>query len=226
MPFRGYSAVRSRGAANTSSCLRRRSSTSGTNRGVHCSLLYRLKLRDRTTHRSATQLFLAQLLRGDECPPPTAPDLLARYHGRADNTIRTPTFFVPEARMVVYPFPIDPSLPWLLDAVDPEAMERHLAGVWAQRELRVRNVTVELLRYAPQTRAALVYEVLGEAEVTGRSESRRVIGKLHRTRRAAHRFATNWALWRAADGRLGLPPRSGTWRRSTWRCRSGSRATA
>jgi aminoglycoside phosphotransferase (APT) family kinase protein len=175
-------------------------------RGSHCELLYRLKLRNSTTGRSRRELLRAQLLRVDESSTSPPSRLLARYEARAGNTILSPMMSLPQARMVVYPFPIDPSLPWLFDALDSAIMRQQLNRLWLDRGFTVHDVTVEVLSYTPHARAALLYEVLGEAEAAGRQELRQLVGKMHYSRPAASRFANGWALWCAAEGRIGLAP--------------------
>ncbi|MEE9230942.1 MAG: aminoglycoside phosphotransferase family protein [Acidobacteriota bacterium] len=174
--------------------------------GAHCVLLYRLKFRNRATRRSTRQLLSARLLRVDECQTSPAQELLARYDARHKNVIRTPMLYLPEARMVTYSFPIDTSLPWLFDALDPSTMKRGLNRIWAQRKVQVRKVTLELLGYTPQARATFLYEVLSEAKDRGEPELRRLVGKMHAHKGPARLFASAWALWRAADGSVGLAP--------------------
>ncbi len=173
--------------------------------GGPCWILYRLKLRDERG-RSRRQLLSARLLQSGEAPEPAPPALLERYRSLEDKLLCTPTAVLAQVPMAVYAFPLDAALPGLFDAVDPAAMKRHLARMYAPRKARVRTVNVQPLGYTPQARAAFLYEVLAEDKRTGVPELRRLIGKTHAKKQAARLFADAWATWRAGGERIGLAP--------------------
>jgi len=170
--------------------------------GVHCRLLYKIKFRNPQTGRTVRQLLSVQLLRTDESVPSPSQELLARYKALGERVIPTPMLYLPKARMVLYAFPIDTSLPSLFDAIDRATMKQHLNRIWTQRKVRVRKVKVRLLGYTPQARAAFLYEVLREVKDTGLQEVRQLVGKIHAYKQAAKLFADAWALGRAANGRV------------------------
>src|SRR3990172_361269 len=75
--------------------------------GVHCRLLYKLKFRNPQTGRNGRQFLCAQLLRTDENVPSPSQELLARYEALGKKVIPTPMLYLPQARMVLYAFPVD-----------------------------------------------------------------------------------------------------------------------
>jgi aminoglycoside phosphotransferase (APT) family kinase protein len=173
--------------------------------GGPCWLLYRLKVRT-GRGRSSYQLVSAQLLRAGDAPGPLPAEPERRFESCEGKVLRTATAYVPELGIALYAFPIDTALPALFDAVDPNAMRRHLNRLWGPRDLRVREVGVRLLGYTPQARAAFLYEVLAEHKETRLPELRRLIGKVHAKKGAPRLFASAWALWRAAGGKVHLAP--------------------
>lgn len=174
--------------------------------GVNCTILYRLRFRNRATGRTASQLLSARLLRADESPPPLPQELLARYETFPKRVIRTPMVYLPGPRMVACAFPIDASLPGLIDAFDQATLKQRLSRMWGPRRVRVQRVAAEPLGYTPGARAAILYEVLNEVRETGLPEVRRLVGKIDAYRKPARLFASAWALWRAAKGRVRLAP--------------------
>lgn len=173
--------------------------------GGPCWILYRMKLRP-AGGRSMRQLVSARLLGPSERPPRVPAHLLDRYRARGGQPIETPVIELPALHMVAFPYPIDAALPGLFDAADGRAMKRHLGRLWEDRGARVRRVLAHPLGYTPEARAAFSYEVLAEARKTGVPEVRRLIGKMHAKKPAHRLFADQWALWRAADGRLSVAP--------------------
>ncbi|MFQ5806134.1 MAG: phosphotransferase family protein [Phycisphaerae bacterium] len=174
--------------------------------GAHCKILYRSKFFDKAVNRSTRQLLSARLLPPDQSPTPMSPELLARYEALPARVLRTAMTYLPEARMAVYAFPADPALPGLIDACDPVAMKQGLGRMWEHRRARVRRVIIQRLGYTPESRAALLYEVLSEAKDTGLPEARRLVGKIDAFKRAPRLFASAWAVWRAANNRVNVAP--------------------
>lgn len=172
--------------------------------GGPCWILYRLKVRD--GKRSSRQLLSGRLLGESERPETLPRELLARYRDRGDTVFDTPVVYLPEVPMQLFAFPLDSSLPGLFDATDASALKRHLNRMWSRRGVRVRRVTPRPLGYTPHARAAFLYEILGECRDSGLPELRRLIGKMHAKKQTARLFADAWAVWRAAEGRIGLAP--------------------
>jgi aminoglycoside phosphotransferase (APT) family kinase protein len=175
--------------------------------GQKCYVLYRLRIRRTSTSRSARQLWWAELLHPGQRPPTIDEGLLRRY-GESNHhaPLTTPQIYLPDVQMVFYAFPLDPALPQLLEALDPQIVRTHLKQFWASRQVRVLKVTARLVGYTPQARAAVHYEILSEMRKTGVPEVRRLVGKMHVYKSPARLFATAWALWRAAKGRIPLAP--------------------
>lgn len=172
--------------------------------GGPCWILYRLKVR--SGGRSSRQLLSGRLLQRSEGPESPPSELLARYRDRGDRVFDTPVVYLPEVPMQLFAFPLDSSLPGLFDATDASALKRHLNRMWSRRGVRVRRVAPQPLGYTPHARAAFLYEILSECRDSGVPELRRLIGKMHAKKRTARLFADAWALWRAAEGRIGLAP--------------------
>lgn len=173
--------------------------------GGPCWILYNLKLRH-GDDRSIRQLLSGRVLMPGEMPEPLSPAILTRYATRTAPALHTPIVHLPDIPMVAYAFPLDASLPGLLDATDPAALRHHLNELWAGRKVRVRRVRSRVLGYTPHARAAFAYEVLSEARDTGTPEIRRLVGKMHAKKTASRLFADAWAVWQVARGRVNLAP--------------------
>ncbi len=165
-------------------------------------ILYRAKLRgaDGRAHR---RLLSARLARpGDDTEVP-AQALLEGYE-RTDGWIPRPVMQLPALQMTLFPYPLDPALPGLLQASSGDSMRRELDRLWGHRRLRVKSVRVRSMGYTPHARAAFDYEVLAEWRHSGEPLVRRLVGKMHSNKPASRLFADSWAVWRAARGRVGL----------------------
>ena len=184
--------------------------------GAHAQVLWKLHLQDQANGRTGRQLIFVKALRRDD-PAPAEPQALIRRYAaiRAQRgmdrelPLRTPWLFVPAAKILVHAFPLDPLLPQLLDAVDPQAMKAALHRAWQPRQVRVRRVRCETLAYTPEARAAVRYEVLSEHKETCLPEIRRLVGKLDVKRSPSRLFAGHWAVWRASVGRVSIAPPAG-----------------
>jgi aminoglycoside phosphotransferase (APT) family kinase protein len=173
--------------------------------GGPCWVLYRLKLR-RDGGRSRRQLVSGEVLPAGARPSQPPRELLARYAAHEGALLRTPVVHLPRIPMALHAYPVDASLPGLFDAAEPDAMRRHLDRLWERRGVRVRQVVTTPLGYTPHARAAFRYEVLSEARSSGVPELRRLIGKMHAKKPAERLFADQWAVWRAARGRVRMAP--------------------
>jgi Ser/Thr protein kinase RdoA (MazF antagonist) len=176
-----------------------------------CNILYRLTLRDKASGSEHEQLLGARVMRVGEQPTSPSEELKARYGdhrshclSRAETLLLTPATFLPDVGIAVTAFPMDAALPTLFDVLDPSIMERALLRMWSERKLRVRKIKIRQLSYTPEARAALRYTLTIEDEESGLPESLRMIGKVHAFKAATKRFAAAWALWQAANGKIGL----------------------
>lgn len=129
-----------------------------------------------------------------------------RREARRPSFLREPVQHWKELGLHVHAFPVDPRLPGLGPALDPDFMRESLQRFWQARGVRVRRVGAELMSYTPESRAALRYEVLSEDRSSGLPELRRLVGKLQRRRPPEELFSGHWAVWRALSTRVNLAP--------------------
>ncbi|MHC4616732.1 MAG: phosphotransferase family protein [Planctomycetota bacterium] len=168
-------------------------------------LLYHLKLKDEKTNRSQKHLMTAKVLAENE-PFPDGPttEELTRYRQVEKLWIKTPMILLPEQKIVLYPFPNDPDLPWLLDAIDPRSMRRRFNRLKIFDGVKVRKVKIRILGYTPNMRASFLYEILAEDKRTAKTFRWQLIGKTNSFKRPDRLFAGAWALWAAVEERIGL----------------------
>jgi aminoglycoside phosphotransferase (APT) family kinase protein len=173
--------------------------------GQRCTVLYRLKLRHAETGDTARELFVAQVCRRDQPLVPRAP---GAPRGTADwrRALRTVSVVRPHTGLVVSAFGGDAGLPTLGAALDPAAVRVELDRLWESRGLKVRRIDAQMLAYTPDARAAIDYDLLVVERHTHLPASRRLIGKIHAKKSASRLFAGAWAIWRAANLRIGLAP--------------------
>lgn len=179
--------------------------------GVTATVLVRLKLRQ--GGRTTRPLVFLQALPLDAAPPVIEEETLAAHHERVGRRgtkrramLAEPVQHWEDLGLWVYAFPVDPRLPRLGDALDPEAVRQALHRAWQPRDVKVRRVGVKLMSYTPESRAALRYDVLAEHKTTGLPELRRLVGKVQRRKPAEELFTGHWAVWRATFGRVNLAP--------------------
>jgi aminoglycoside phosphotransferase (APT) family kinase protein len=180
--------------------------------GKAAQVLWKIKIRE-DGGRARPQLVSVKVLRDEDAAAAEPERLVARYRELRERRgmartmpLRTPWLRIPPAHLVVHAFPLDPALPTLLDAMDPQAMREALHRAWQPRGVRVRHVHVDTLSYTPEARAALRIDVLSEDRQTGLPESRRLVGKLHVRRTPARLFAGHWAVWRRSVGQVSVAP--------------------
>jgi aminoglycoside phosphotransferase (APT) family kinase protein len=171
-----------------------------------CTILYAVKFRRPETGRSETQWLSAVLLPDGEPPVVPPDDLVARYRASIERPLREPVVRLPGANLIVYGYPFDPSIPTLVDASDPDAMQGKLGRMWKKRAVRVRRVAIRPLSYTPGARVAMLLETLSECRVTGLPEVRYLVGKIDAQRNAADLFAQSWAAWKESALRIQLAP--------------------
>ena len=181
--------------------------------GVGAQVLWKIKASDPETGRTGRQFVFVRAMAVDEPSPQKPVDLVVRYaelraSGKTRSTmpLTTPWLVVPEARIVVHAFPLDPALPTLLTVASPDAMKVALQRLWHTRHARVRRVHVDTLSYTPGARAAMQYEVLAEDRDNHIPELRRMVGKIDVRRSPARLFAGHWAVWRKSYGKVSIAP--------------------
>ncbi len=174
--------------------------------GNSALVLYSFRIRDKVTGRSTRQLMTGQMFAADAERPSLPHDPGRHFNAYSASALGAPVVELPEASIMVYGFPADPCLTGLVEATDPQAMKQRFKELWREQHLRVRRVLVEPLAYTPLSRVALGYEVLCESRADGLPHIRRLVGKMDSQHEAAKLFASNWAVWRAADGRVDLAP--------------------
>jgi len=174
--------------------------------GDRCWVLYRIKGRDARRRTRRTMLSVRVLRREDSPDAPVSEEVMRRYRAHDLACFGRPAVYLPSVHMMAYAFPIDTSLPGLLDAVDPVEMRKRLSRLWQGSGRNVLKVRVNTRGYTPHARAALGYEVLCEDRKTGVPEMRRFLGKMHAKKPAARLFADAWLTWHAGRRRISLAP--------------------
>lgn len=172
--------------------------------GSQCRILYQLKFWNPASGRLTRQLLASRVLPDGESEPALTAAVISSYQALESKAIEIPFLRLPELQMVVYPFPVDPALPWLFGALDPTKVKRALKSIWAGQDLGIKRVKAQQLGYTPLARVALQYEVGVVSGDDGVSETRKLVGKIHAHKRPATLFAGARALWHAAQGRVGL----------------------
>ncbi len=168
-----------------------------------CVLLYRLKLREKSGTKKVKQFVSVEFLKeGNSTALPE--ELMARYRSSPELPLQTPGKFLSDEQIILTAFPIDKAMPHLVDALDPSTLKRWLNRIWKDDHLQVKKVNPELLGYTPRSRAAFSYEVSCVDKLTGNPCDQSLIGKMHRFKRTGDLYSSAWALWEAAEQRVGL----------------------
>ncbi|MFQ6025938.1 MAG: phosphotransferase [Dehalococcoidia bacterium] len=169
-----------------------------------CTLAYLIKIRDSKTGRARNERILVSVLPKGEGPQMPSQSSIDKF-ARLDNLpFRTPAAYLPPEGLVFYSPYADPSFPWLVDAVSPALMKKELDQTWSDEGTTVRQVSAQLLKYAPvlpRTRAVLLYDVDVVPEKGGSGQHRRVIGKLDPRQDPSQMFRRSLALWKAGRER-------------------------
>ena len=103
-------------------------------------------------------------------------DLGARLVSRGTEQVLAPVGSVDALSMATYAFPIDPELPTLIDATDPEQMAAAIDALIP--EFSVDSCRVEVVHYPRRGHCVLRYELSGRDEVSGKPGERTVYGRL------------------------------------------------
>jgi hypothetical protein len=173
-----------------------------------CRLRYALDMRDTRTGRPWSTTLIGRLFTTPQAAAAYARDraapVAARMRGRADvGRFPTPVTVIPSALVVLHPFPVDPSLPTLVDATDPNVVEdllRQLPDA-APDGSDAAHPTVEVVRYPRQGRCVLRYVTDGRhpvyAKVYADASGSRVRSALAALRgpRSAHRPPFDLPPW-------------------------------
>ncbi len=173
--------------------------------GSRCILLYRFTIQDRLTGLVYNQLFAGVLLMKGQSPPVFPDEELLRFRRMSEVPVHTPLFYLARPWMVLYTFPFDSSLPWMVDLLDTKLMKKRLNTIWSPGGLKVREVKISSLGYTPLRRAAFLYQCNIENQKTGTTEWREMVGKTSSYRDPEWLFAATWALWQACHRKVGLP---------------------
>jgi Ser/Thr protein kinase RdoA (MazF antagonist) len=111
-----------------------------------------------------------------------------------ERVLDAPLVDLPELGAVLRPFPIDPSLPGLLDAHDRGFMKTALRTCL---DGRIRSVKVRLMSYTIGARATLQLRLRHD------DREERIVGKLNASRPLAETMAGNWALFKRTHEAFG-----------------------
>ncbi|MFQ6027279.1 MAG: hypothetical protein ACE5Q6_07285, partial [Dehalococcoidia bacterium] len=168
--------------------------------GESCTVVYNVKVWDRNAGRSRQETLFARLLQAGEEPVLPSRDTVERFSALPNKYVGAAALYSPEAGIVLYTSPIDPSLPWLLDAFEPKTIREQLNRTWPLESPRLQRVSTRLQSYWPQARAVLRFDWVTEASRTVTSGRTRVIGKMNPFRDPSQMFASSWALWSATRG--------------------------
>ncbi|MFQ6027277.1 MAG: aminoglycoside phosphotransferase family protein [Dehalococcoidia bacterium] len=174
--------------------------------GEHCSIQYRVLLKNLTTGRISQRRIIAYLLQEGEDPVLPTPEQLSSFSSLPNMGVLTPTTYLTQEHMVLYTFPIDPDLPSLVEAFNPVRMRQEFNLLWSEEKASVRRVTPKVCKYRSGSRLTLIYEVATEIPGGGPRETGRVIGKINPLGKPDEIFTRSWALWRATQGKdVNLP---------------------
>lgn len=172
--------------------------------GVKCTILYELKLAADGVDRAKKQYFVADLLEKGKTPPPvvgsdTAADKAGPF------PVGLHQLYLPDAGLMLYPFPHDPRIPWLKSLLDGRQMREHFNAIWSGEGIKARKVKVELLGYTPHMRASLSYRISVEDRNSGETAEWELIGKTNVFKRPSRLYQSAWAMWLEAGDKVRFP---------------------
>ncbi|MFP5369244.1 MAG: phosphotransferase, partial [Actinomycetes bacterium] len=152
--------------------------------GRGATLRYRLELGRRGGGETVQHLVGARLFR----TPGAAEEWQSDLAGAADDVagredlrpFARPTLVVPELRLLLHAFPLDPRLPGLVRATDPATLVDTLGPLLETSVpgLRLRGCHTEVVRYRPES-CVLRYELAWRLEPSRRSLKQVVYGKVY-----------------------------------------------
>jgi ABC-type multidrug transport system fused ATPase/permease subunit len=152
--------------------------------GEGAGLQYRLELRRRATGETVQHLVAGRLFRTVEDAERWRRDLdgpVARLEGRDDlRAFAEPAVLLPDLRLVLHAFPLDPTLPGLITATDPRAIVEMLGPVLTSSVpgLVLNDCRAETVKYARGS-CVLRYELDWRLQPSRRSLKQVVYGKVY-----------------------------------------------
>ena len=126
--------------------------------GESCIVVYNVELRDTGTGRARQEILSARVLGVGEEPILPSQDTIERFSALPNQGLRTAAIYSPEERTVLYAAPLDPALPWLLDAFEPETIKTQLNRILPSETQRV---STKLVSYWPQARSVIRLDLFG-----------------------------------------------------------------
>jgi ABC-type multidrug transport system fused ATPase/permease subunit len=173
--------------------------------GRGARLHYRLELRRRGTGEAAEHVVSGRLWPSTEAAREWLADLdplIAHLHGRDDlRAFARPTMPVPELRLALHAFPLDPALPGLAVATEPATLVGMLGPVLTSSvpELLLEGCSAEVVRYG-QRSCVLRYELAWQLPRSRRSLKQVVFGTVYDDDRGRLVGPAVTALRQAQDG--------------------------
>jgi hypothetical protein len=179
--------------------------------GVGATLQYRLELRRRGTGETVAHVVAGRLFPTVEAAEGWLSDvdaLTGQVAGRADlRAFARPALLVPELRLVLHAFPLDPALPGLVRASDPAELVGTLGPLLESSVpgLHLQDCHAEVVRYR-QGSCVLRYELAWHLQPSRRSLKQVVYGKVYGDDRGQLVGPAVTALRERMDGGAGSLP--------------------
>lgn len=170
--------------------------------GRECAAHYRFFFRKAGETRVRHQAITVELPSPtfDACRSNAA--LSEKYRGLQETLISEPFVELSELNATAYPFPIDPYLPSLLEALDGKLMKQRFSELPKVKGARVHRVRPRLVSYNLGARATILYEVDYREGRSGEISHKKVIGKLNTHKILSRELANNFALWRTTHDKF------------------------
>jgi hypothetical protein len=152
--------------------------------GEGATLQYRLELRRRNSNEIVEHIVAGRIFPTEETAGhwlSEVDELAGRLGGRDDlRAVARPALLVPELRLVLHAFPLDPALPGLVPATDPVALAETLGPLLtsAVPGLHLQNCRAEVVRYRPDG-CVLRYELAWHLQPSRRSLKQVLYGKVY-----------------------------------------------
>jgi ABC-type multidrug transport system ATPase subunit len=152
--------------------------------GEGATVQYRVELRRRGSGETVEHLVAGRLFLGAETAESwlsEVHDLAGRLDGRDDlRAFARPALLVPELRLVLHAFPLDPVLPGLVPATDPVELAETVGPLLTRAVpgLLLEDCRVEVVRYRPGS-CVLRYELAWRLESSRRSLKQVLYGKVY-----------------------------------------------
>lgn len=153
--------------------------------GEGATVRYRVGLRHAESGRTVEHLVGGRMFVSADGADRVAGDLQTladRVRGRADlEAFARPYDHVRPLQLVVHAFPLDPDLPGLIDATDPDTLEQTVGAalVGVVPDLALQECHAQVVQYARRGRCVLRYEVWWRLGASGRTVKQVVYGKVY-----------------------------------------------